>query len=291
MDFFTFKKLVGLIFAPMPIGAFLLTWALVVCWLQRSTNWLRWPLTISWLLLVGVTILPFISSWLIEHEGLYPAYSATDKRPVEEILVLGCYANDDPLLPITSQVHTCSRGRLVEALRIWQLHPNAQILLSGGAIQQGQVTQAEIGAQFLIALGLPKHAVRVVNQGHDTQSEAAAYRQLISSDMPVLVTSATHMKRAVRLFTQQGIRVIPAPSEHLMMSPSDQGEMIWQDLVPKPYYLYQIERVWYATLGNAWLTLQSLFERNTAEPPPAALNEQSDTTTDDPPAADKQPSD
>ncbi len=258
MDFFVVKKLVSTFVAPLPIALFMLTLACLASWFSRSSKWVRWPLVFAWLLLVPLSLYPVASSWLMKFEGLYPTYQKQEGRSVEQIMVLACYAIEDPLLPLSSQVHSCSRGRLVEAMRIWRIHPNADILLSGGAMRFGHQSMAQISANLLITLGVPEDKIKVIEQGRDTNSEVVALKRYLGPLAPVLVTSATHMKRAVRLFARHGISVIPAPAEHLILAPSSHSSG-WQTWVPKPYNLYRSDRAWYATLGNTLVTLQGIW--------------------------------
>ncbi len=265
MDFFAFKKLVATLVAPLPIALALMTLALIVCWWRGESRVVRWSLLFAWLLIVPLSMSPIVARWVLQFEQLYPAYSQESEAPVQQIIVLACYAVEDPKLPLSSQIHSCSRGRLIEAMRIWRAHPEAQILLSGGAMRFGDPSMAQIGANLLQELGVPEAHLKVIHKGRDTNSEVIALKPHLTELRPVLVTSATHMKRAVRLFARHGISVIPAPAEHLVLEPSS-TELSWQSWVPKPYNLYRADRAWYATLANILVTIQSVFQ----EPPPVA---------------------
>lgn len=274
MDFFVIKKLIGTLVAPMPIGMLLFTIALLSAWFTDTSRWVRWPLTIAWLLMGTLSLYPVASSWLLRYEGLYPAYSQQQDRPVEQIIVLGCFGIEDPQLPVSSQLHPCSSIRLIEAMRIWRQHPQAQLILSGGKVRFGHISNAEMGAQLLISLGVPESAIILSTQTRDTETEAIAVKQLLGPNPPVLVTSATHMKRAVRLFARHGISVIAAPTEHLVRAPSGQ-QSNWREWIPKASNLYNSERAWYSTMGNALVTLQGLLGADDDEkpqpPPPLDL--------------------
>ncbi|GGA81557.1 membrane protein [Neiella marina] len=271
MDFFVIKKLVATLVSPMPFAFLLMTLALLAAWFSGASRWVRWPLSFAWLVLGALSVYPISSSWLLKYEGMYPAYSARLDRPVEQIIVLGCYGIEDPQLPVSSQLHPCSSIRLIEAMRIWRFHPNAKLILSGGKTRFGQLSNAELGANLLIALGVPKDAIVISPVARDTETEAIAVKKLLGPNPPVLVTSATHMKRAVRLFARHDIAVIAAPSEHLVRAPSGQ-QSNWREWIPKATNLYNSERAWYATLGNTLVTLQNLFASKDKPQPPAPLD-------------------
>ena len=65
-------------------------------------------------------------------ENNFVSYQYTEK-PVDYIAILGCGNTTNPELPATSQLFPCSLQRLVEALRIFKLHPEAQLITSGAA--------------------------------------------------------------------------------------------------------------------------------------------------------------
>ncbi|MBW8192853.1 YdcF family protein [Neiella marina] len=267
MDFFVIKKLVGTLVAPMPIGMLLFTCALVAAWFSDTSRWVRWPLTIGWLLTGTLSLYPVASSWLLRYEGLYPAYTQQQEWPVEQIIVLGCFGIEDPQLPVSSQLHPCSSIRLIEAMRIWRQHPDSKLILSGGKTRFGQLSNAEMGANLLMALGVPETAIVLSPVARDTDTEAIAVKKLLGPNPPVLVTSASHMKRAVRVFARHGISVIAAPSEHLIRAPSGQ-QSSWREWIPKASNLYNSERAWYATMGNALVTLQGIFGADDEKPTP-----------------------
>jgi uncharacterized SAM-binding protein YcdF (DUF218 family) len=60
-------------------------------------------------------------------------------------------------------------------------------------------------------MGVPRSLILLDRTSHNTLENAAAVRALISSRKILLVTSASHMKRAVAMFSKAGFTVIPAP--------------------------------------------------------------------------------
>ncbi|MCM2680408.1 ElyC/SanA/YdcF family protein [Echinimonas agarilytica] len=261
MEFFYFKKLVATLVSPVPIGFALLTLAMLAAWLTGASRWVKWPATLAWVLLGSLSVYTVAASWLLRYESLYPAFDMNDPRPVEQIIVLGCFGIEDPLLPVSSQLAPCSLVRLVEGMRIWRKNPQAEFILSGGPTRFGQISNAQMGANLLTDLGVPEKQIQVLSKARDTNSEAAEIKPFLSTYSPVLVTSATHMKRAVRIFGRHGISVIAAPSEHLVRAPSGQ-QSDWRQWVPDANNLYRSERAWYATLGNTLVTIQGMMGVN-----------------------------
>ncbi|NMS37467.1 ElyC/SanA/YdcF family protein, partial [Vibrio parahaemolyticus] len=69
----------------------------------------------------------------------------------------------------------------------------------------------------------------------------------------VLVTSASHMSRALYEFNAAGIKPIPAPTNFLAISEISQP---WDKYSPKARYLEQTELYWHEYLGSIWQRLR-----------------------------------
>ena len=61
-------------------------------------------------------------------------------------------------------------------------------------------------------LGFDPGRIMLSDKALDTHDEAMHVKNLAGSDAFVLVTSASHMLRAVKLFENQGLKPIPAPA-------------------------------------------------------------------------------
>ena len=110
-----------------------------------------------------------------------------------------------------------SADRLWHAARLYRAAKAPLLVLSGGTVHEGEAPEAEAMRQFLVELGVPAAAM-VLEPASVTTAENAAFsaRLLRQRDIQevLLVTSALHMQRARALFERQGIRVIPAPTDH-----------------------------------------------------------------------------
>jgi len=95
------------------------------------------------------------------------------------------------------------------------------VLLSGGTIDwlSGKDTPAEDMAHLLEMMGVPAEKMWLEFKSRNTQ-ENALYSKAILDEKGVrrilLVTSALHMPRAVGLFEQQGLEVIPMPTDYIV---------------------------------------------------------------------------
>ena len=246
------------------VVAGLLTWAVapIVCWSVWGMNdledWLTkcvLPVGLLWNLLwlaglvclwrgryrfaavalllavaIGLVGNPTLGQRLADwHESFYPSYGpAHFSQPFDAIVVLGgCSAR----LPDGRAEVNFYGERIVATAAFWHAQKTARVIATGGRVIDGAAGEAEKNFDLLVSLGVP--ADRIVKVlGRNTHDEMIAIRQLLI-DRPAdfragrigLVTSAFHMRRAMRLAERQGLDLVALPSGHLSVDrpwlPSD----------------------------------------------------------------------
>lgn len=229
---------------PMTSSVILIISGLVLLWLKKGTGLAKALIVIGTLYLLVMSWSPF-GTWLLRPiEQTYPPINSAVTP--EFILVLGTAVSSDPLIPLASQLSSSARARIHEGIRLAKLHPDAQLILTG---YPGQNTRpiAEVYADYAIEQGIEKHRIITVSDAKDTREEAQAASRIIKEKSLALVTSASHMPRAVLLFEQQGISPIPAPTFYLAKQPSD-----WRFGAEG---LLKSERAIHEYMGWAWAKL------------------------------------
>jgi uncharacterized SAM-binding protein YcdF (DUF218 family) len=153
--------------------------------------------------------------------------SLTSVPDVNLIVVLG--GGTEPMLDPRPMTEVNGAGdRILYAFKLYQQYPNAKLLLSGGDIDfldQSSSTPASDTADLLKLMGVPETSIILQNQSQNTYEDALYSCEKIKADgyqNVVLVTSATHMPRSVKLFEKQGCEVIPAPTDYAIT------DMAWQ---------------------------------------------------------------
>ncbi|MDQ7047433.1 MAG: ElyC/SanA/YdcF family protein [Sulfurovum sp.] len=122
----------------------------------------------------------------------------------------------DESLPITSQVVATSVVRLNEGIRLYlQLDRKAKIIVSGYHGLHDPTEHAVMQKRLAISLGVHAKDIILHLGTRDTQEEAKAGKKLLGDKPFILVTSASHMTRALKFFTHEGLHPIPAPTNHL----------------------------------------------------------------------------
>lgn len=149
-------------------------------------------------------------------EWQYDTLNSTQSMDV--IIVLGG-ATEPGIAPRPMTEINAAGDRILYAAKLYHDHPNAKVLLSGGDIDfldHSDSTPAGDMAAIMEMMGVPESALILQDQSQNTYEDAlfscekikgAGYKNV------VLVTSAMHMPRSVKLFEKQGCPVLPAPTD------------------------------------------------------------------------------
>lgn len=170
---------------------------------------------LAWLLIWSTPIASdSLRGWLEDAAG---PRSVDALAPAPAIVVLGGSIRGARLPQRPYPDLGAAGDRLWHAARLHRAAKAPLLVLSGGTAHEGELPEAESMRQFLLELGVPGRAM-VLEPGSVTTAQNAAFSARLlrqrNIDEVLLVTSALHMRRARRLFEREGIRVIPAPTDH-----------------------------------------------------------------------------
>lgn len=139
-------------------------------------------------------------------------------RNVETIVMLGGATAGRVSAARNVAELTEAGDRLAETLRLAQLFPEAQIVLSGGVglLIANVEPEAETARRFFTSLGIAEDRLVLEGASRNTEENAALTAELLGGGggETVLVTSAFHMPRSVGLFRKQGLEVIAWPVDY-----------------------------------------------------------------------------
>ena len=242
---FLLKKILGA--ALMPLSALILLG--VVGWIL----WMRGRRRVGSLLvaaaLVTLAVLSVnpVSDALVRRvETGSPAFPGDS---VDFVVVLGSGHVSDPALPASARLSGQALYRLVEGVSIASAQPWTTLVLSGWGGDQ-LVPNAEAYRDVALQLGFPEERMHLEPRPRDTAEEAALLEPVLAGRPFALVTSATHMDRALSLFRARGLDPIPAPTGHLSASSSSYGILA---LAPDEENLARTRAAWYETVGRLWV--------------------------------------
>ena len=240
----------------MPLPFFLLigVFGLILLWGTHRYKWAATFLTLSLLGIFLSAFQPVATHLLAPLENQYKGYIANPAKPIRYVMVLGSGHIINPDIPITSELSRTALMRMAEGIRIHRLWPTSKLIFSGydGGTS---ISQARITAQVAIALGVSKSDIILLETPKDTEQEAQQAAKLLKGDSQglVLVTSASHMPRAMTYFHNVGLNPIPAPTNFMAVSGISEP---WQKYTPKAQYLEETQLFWHEQLGTWWQQLK-----------------------------------
>lgn len=253
MDLFLLKKVISVVIMPINMVLILLIFSLFYFRSRPSTSV---KYLVSAFLLLLVSSMPIVSDTLmVTIEDHYEAFTRSSK-PVDYIIVLGNTHSSNDALPVTSQLATGSLQRLVETLRIYNIHPEARIITSGFT-GHDPVSNAEKMKQSLVLLGIPEQKIITENFPKDTEEEAQLISPRVQGANVVLITNANHMPRSMKYFQLAGVFPIAAPTGYWVKS--QHSESSWINYVPTSRNLEQTTVIWYESLGRVVQWFKVLF--------------------------------
>ena len=244
--FFVVSKTVGILIEP-----FYLAMCMVICagmlrlfrrWARVRRVLLRAALAVLLLFSFG----PTANLLLAPLEGHYTRLEQPEQPPAAIVLLGG----------MTSRVVfgsgyyelSGSADRLVEAVRLAHLYPDAKVLITGGdASLVVSHREGDMLVRLVRELGVSRGRMLLDRKARNTHENAVNAAKLLDgvTGPVLLVTSGTHMPRAVACFAKQGVDVVPWAVDFLR---TGSGPGSW---VPKPQTLLRSTVALHEYLG--WL--------------------------------------
>lgn len=249
---FTLKKYLGGIMLPLPLLLLVIAAGLGVLWFSRFQKSGKAIVSTGWLLLLLLSLQPVADRLLKPVEQTYPTWRGGGR--VAYVVVLGGGYTWNPSWAPSSNLINNSLPRLTEGIRLWQANPGAKMIFTGAAAEGNPVSTAEAGARVAESLGVPRRDLLVLDTPKDTEEEAAAVKATIGDAPFLLVTSASHLPRAMIFFRRAGLNPLPAPANQLAI---DSPLNPWEKALPSPVWLMHSERAGYEFLGRLWQRLKS----------------------------------
>jgi uncharacterized SAM-binding protein YcdF (DUF218 family) len=259
--FLFLSKLLPLFFYPLGLSCLLLSLAMVFLW-RRKSRLAMIPVLLSLLLLL-VSSNGWVSEWLVkslenQHRPLNPIPNA------DAIVVLGGATR--PVFPPRPWVDVNEAGdRVLYGAKLYREGKAPKVILSGGRIdwkQSGPPESADM-VELMKGMGVPESAMLQDPTSLNTHENAVNVKKIMEANNMrkiLLVTSAMHMPRSLRIFQKLGIDAIPATTD-FVISDLDQEEFgrsaqaVTLNLLPEVERLYFSSRALkeYVGIGIYWL--------------------------------------
>jgi len=248
---FVIKKWLGGLLMPLSLSLSILLLSLILLFFSKRQRLAKLLTLFSFLILLSMSFLPNVTRLTKPLERQYPPLLQADQS-LDYILVLGSSGINDQSLPITGQLSATALSRFSEALRLYYANPNAKLVVSGSGFGDSQ-SHAQLLQALAIAFKIPLEKIIRLDETEDTNQEALQMSRLIKGKKAALVTSATHMPRAMQLFKQHNQSLIPAPAMYLVKE--NDLALPMHTYIPSAYQLYKSEVVLHEYLGllQLWL--------------------------------------
>jgi uncharacterized SAM-binding protein YcdF (DUF218 family) len=230
----------------MPLSIAMILFGLGL-WMMYKNSYKRAKILLSasfvWLFLCSYS--PLVDTLLYKLETTYPTLHKAPKD-IHYIYLLGGGHHTNNSLPITSQIEPISVVRLTEAIRLYRQLPNAKIILSGYSGLFDKTPHATMQYNLATSLGVPAKDIIVQPSPKDTKEEALVAKQIIGKKPFVLVSSASHLPRAMQIFASQNLHPIPAPTNHLANNNINLYNIFSSEA------LYKATILWHEYIGIIW---------------------------------------
>jgi uncharacterized SAM-binding protein YcdF (DUF218 family) len=243
------KKLLGFLFSPGIIILLFLSLGLVKLIFGTTSRRSGW----AWIFLGTLCVYLFATAplpyaLLSPLECSYqPFIPAGNSNNIKYIVVLSGDLRRRAEVPPTSQLGAATALRVVEAVRLFRdLSFQPILIMSGG----GPLPVGDYMAAFAHSLGVPADKLIAESQSLDTFGNAREVKPILKDAPFLLVTSASHLPRAMLIFQALGLRPIPAPADFNVPDSYD-----LRDFYPTGGYLTKMEAAVHEYLGLAYLKL------------------------------------
>jgi len=253
---YLFKKIVSRVFFPVPLSLELMWVGLLLMWVRPQRQVGKWMMVSGVLILTLLSFHPISGALLAPLESHYPpllissqveGQAFAQSQHVKWIVVLSGGAVEEPHFPLVSQLASATLLRLVEGVALYRYVPGVKLLLSGSQLETGLMYQ------FARSFGVPEKDLVTESSSRDTKDQARFVADIVTQDVLVLVTEASHMPRSMALFHKWGLSPIAAPVGH-RVNPNPQYR--WWGLFPSAGSLNMAQRAFYEYLGLAWAALR-----------------------------------
>ena len=194
-------------------------------------------------------------------------YFPPSEIPEDQVtVVLG--GGTDPYLNPRPMVEVNSAGdRITYTAALFNEGVSSRIILSGGGIDwfSPENSPAYEMYELLQLMGVPEKNLVLETKSRNTYENAFNTKQILQQEninQVLLVTSASHMPRAVRLFEEQGLEVTPMPVDYTVTL--DGWNQLWHgtlqsyllNLIPQASNLSLTTKIFKEYLGMLYYSLR-----------------------------------
>ncbi len=213
-------------------------------------------LIITALIVLIITSAPVFAVWAAqeaEEDAIEVVGSSACCSETADAIVLLGQGTTQPIIPDRIQIQlTKTAERIIYAAQLYKKGLAPYIIVSAGPRIEDDVNTVEAVdiKRVLIELGVPRSAIILEPNGATLHESAIETREILDErglePVVILVTSAIQIRRGSLTFTQEGMRVIPAPTDFNAVNPYEDStyRFVLADFLPKAEALLLTTEVW-----------------------------------------------
>lgn len=262
---FVFKKTIKIFFDPVALVLGALFWSAVLAWAARRLQKKHRDRAMRVFRrgAVGLIILAALLLYLVSLGPVSEMLTRSlERQHTENIGSDGEYSfAEDPAYivilgggqrrvsgkPMLSGLTRHAMGRVVGGVDLWKNYPNAKIVFTG------QISETKTMREIAVRLGASEELILMETESRDTKDHPVFLKPILGNSPFLLVTSATHMPRAVGLFRGQGLEPMPAPVDFQSWPKGRPYDLFSPTaLAPKGVNLYRSAVAVHEWFGLAW---------------------------------------
>jgi uncharacterized SAM-binding protein YcdF (DUF218 family) len=248
------KKWLGGLLMPLNVSLILLLVAFVFC-LRRRAVAAVFPLGGAIVILLLTSNANWVNHQLQSLERLHERPTILANQ-FDFVVVLGGGHIADPLLTPMEQLSRASVARILKGVEVTKANPGARLIVSGyGGTEQ--LANAELMRRVAQEADIVPASLITVPKASNTEEEARLISAYIGDRPTALITSATHMDRALSHFKKFSNRITPVATDFQGKIP--QKSLPSYEYLPDARYMARFDTVWHEKLGGLWLEILSWF--------------------------------
>lgn len=222
--YFIASKVAWFFLEPLHLFAGLVCLLVLAVWFKST--WTRGlsVLVIASMLVIGA--LPVWNSMLYSLERQHVSDPAPKK--VAGIIILGGALSSGFITEAHGQVALNSAAeRMTTAVQLMRTYPDVPVIFSGfsGSFVRASLSESDLALRFFEEVTGTTERIILENQSRNTRENALYSKELMGfagQGQWLLVTSAFHMPRALEIFRDQDLPVVPHPTDFRSRIPSDE---------------------------------------------------------------------
>jgi uncharacterized SAM-binding protein YcdF (DUF218 family) len=208
------------------------------------------------LLLLSLSLRPIANILVYSLECQYNPASSEILKTLDTIVVLSAGSHPSGGLRTEAELNGTTYSRLYNGVKAFK-QSNANLLgLCGGRSMGDPESDAEVMKTVAVYMGVPSEEILTETQSHNTMGNAVRLAALLPAGEKKcigLVTSATHMLRAEKMFRKQfpEYTIVPVPTNYMY------HKTVWsiKSAIPSVGALEQSTIALHEWIGILWYSL------------------------------------